>query len=217
MCHSWHMQLDHVSYAVLPSELAETVQRLGAELGGAFLDGGKHPRFGTRNFILPLSGGTYVEIVAPLEHPAAEAAPFGRAVRQRATSGGGWMGWVVQVPDISPVEARLGRDSVEGHRVRPDGVDITWRQIGVNDLIADPQLPYFIKWNDAALHPAAGATAPIAIESIAISGERARVIQWLGDAGEDFVDSVDLLWVEDDEPGVASVTFRTAHGSVTIA
>mgnify|MGYP003348791131 CR=1 FL=1 len=48
------MQLDHVSYAVAASELAETVQRIGADLGAAFSDGGRPPRFGTRNFVLPL-------------------------------------------------------------------------------------------------------------------------------------------------------------------
>ncbi|NBO27233.1 MAG: VOC family protein, partial [Actinobacteria bacterium] len=34
------MQLDHVAYAVTNAELADTVQRLGAELGVAFIDGG---------------------------------------------------------------------------------------------------------------------------------------------------------------------------------
>ena len=81
------MQLDHVSYAVSAQQFADTVQRLGADLGGSFIDGGKHPRFGTRNFVLPLAGGTYVEIVTPLEHPAGESAPFGRAVRERETQG----------------------------------------------------------------------------------------------------------------------------------
>lgn len=210
------MQLDHVSYAVLPSELASTVQRLGAALGAPFASGGNHPRFGTCNFILPLAGGTYVEIVAPLEHPAASQAPFGAAVRQRAESGGGWMGWVVQVDDISAIESRLGRDSVQGHRVRPDGVDVTWRQIGVNDLIADPQLPYFISWDDMAMHPSTGGGSELEIASIAISGEKDKVVNWLGECGADFVERVDLVWVEDDEPGLSAVTFRTPGGAVTI-
>lgn len=210
------MQLDHVSYAVAASELAETVQRIGADLGAAFSDGGRHPRFGTRNFVLPLAGGTYVEVVAPLDHPAADSAPFGRAVRERAESGGGWMGWVVQVSDISPIETRLGRTSVEGHRVRPDGTDIRWRQIGLNDLISDPQLPYFIAWDDMALHPSVGFTSPIKISQISISGNRERVVSWLGECGEEFVDSVNLEWLEDEEPCVSSVTFQTTNGAVTV-
>ena len=87
------MQLDHVAYAVTNAELADTVQRLGAELGVAFIDGGKHPRAGTRNFILPLASGQYIEIVAPLEHPVAETVPldkrFAIAPKQAAD---GWAG-----------------------------------------------------------------------------------------------------------------------------
>ena len=92
------MRLDHVSYACAPGELAEVVQRIGSELGAAFVDGGIHPSFGTRNFILPLANDVYVEVVAALDHPAAEKAPFGRAVRHRAEEGGGWLAWVVATP-----------------------------------------------------------------------------------------------------------------------
>ena len=99
------MRLDHVSYATEPAHLADTVQRLGAAVGGTFSDGGLHPRFGTRNFVLPLGGGTYVEVVAALDHPAADRQPFGQAVRARAEAGGGWLGWVVAVDDLAPVEA----------------------------------------------------------------------------------------------------------------
>ena len=30
-------------------------------------------------------------------------------------------------------EARIGRPAVEGHRVRPDGFDLTWKQLGLHD------------------------------------------------------------------------------------
>src|SRR5215475_11963519 len=115
------MRLDHLSYAAGPEGLASCVQRLGARLGASFVDGGMHPRFGTRNFILPLSGGTYLEVVEALDHPAVDNAPFGRAVRERGALGGGWLGWAVAVADLASVEARLGRRAVDGHRVRPDG------------------------------------------------------------------------------------------------
>ncbi|MEK9955902.1 MAG: VOC family protein, partial [Actinomycetota bacterium] len=56
------MRLDHLSYACTTSEIADVVQRIGSDLGGTFVDGGRHPSFGTRNFILPLAGGCYVEV-----------------------------------------------------------------------------------------------------------------------------------------------------------
>ena len=68
------MRLDHVSYVTSHDQLADTVQRLGARLGSTFVDGGVHPRFGTRNFTMPLQNGQYIEVVCPLDHPATEQA-----------------------------------------------------------------------------------------------------------------------------------------------
>ena len=51
------MRLDHISYAAPSDHLADVVQRIGYRLGAGFSDGGVHPRFGTRNFVLPLAGG----------------------------------------------------------------------------------------------------------------------------------------------------------------
>ena len=126
-----------------------------ALLGEPFVDGGVHPRFGTRNMILPLADDTYLEVVEVLDHPASDKAPFGQAVRARSALGGGWLGWVVAVDDIAPLETRLGREAVDGNRHRPDGTELRWKQIGVNGLIADPQLPFFIEWErpGTTLHP----------------------------------------------------------------
>ena len=114
------MCLDHVSYAVSHNELADTVQRLGQMLGGTFEDGGRHPRFGTQNFILPIEGGVYLEVVAALDHPASDKAPFGQAVKRRADEGGGWLGWVVAVDDITALEARLGGETASASDSRAD-------------------------------------------------------------------------------------------------
>src|SRR6187549_2036238 len=134
------MRLDHIVFAAGLGGLAGTSQRLSALLGEPFATGGVHPRFGTRNAILPLAGGTYLEIVEVLDHPASDKAPFGQAVRARSALGGGWLGWVVAVDDISVVEKRLGREAAVGSRHRPDGTELRWHQIGIHGLIADPQL-----------------------------------------------------------------------------
>ena len=152
------MRLDHLSYAAGPDGLASTAKRLGGLLGKDFVDGGVHPRFGTRNMIMPMADHTYLEIVEVLDHPASDKAPFGQAVRARSALGGGWLGWVVAVDDITIVEDRLGREAANGNRYRPDGTELSWKQIGVNGLIADPQLPFFVEWNiPAELHPSHGA------------------------------------------------------------
>lgn len=95
------MHVDHLMFAAGPAGLDEDAARLGEILGTSFINGGVHPSFGTRNRILPLSGPRYIEIVEVLDHPAAEKAVFGQAVRARQEQGGGWMGWAVSVDDLS--------------------------------------------------------------------------------------------------------------------
>lgn len=206
------MRLDHVSYACAPAELAEVVQRIGSDLGAPFTDGGLHPSFGTRNFILALAGGRYVEIVAALDHPAADKAPFGRAVRQRAEEGGGWLGWAVAVDDMAPIEDRLGRASVPGHRIRPDGTELAWQQIGVLDLLEDPQLPFFITWRSMACHPSA-LGSEVSLQEIELTGDPQALEEWLG-AGQEV--GVPLRRVESEERGIIACTFATSRGTVRI-
>ncbi|MBF9072000.1 VOC family protein [Streptacidiphilus fuscans] len=211
------MRLDHVSYAVARDGFVSTVQRLGSALGAGFVDGGVHPRFGTRNFVLPLASGTYVEVVTTLDHPAADRAPFGRAVAQRAEEGGGWLGWVVSVDDIAPVEARLGRQAAEGHRVRPDGFDLRWKQIGLLELLEDPQLPYFLQWLvDPAERPSADPRTASTIKGLSIAGDAAAISEFLGEPADHPLDQIDVTWVEDEEPGLVAVEFDTPRGPVTI-
>ena len=211
------MHLDHLSYAAGPEGLAATAAWLGARLGADFVDGGFHPRFGTRNQTLPLAGGQYLEVVEVLDHPAAEKAPFGQAVRARSEQGGGWLGWVVAVEDMAPVEQRLGRAAVEGHRYLPDGYRLEWEQIGVLDLKADPQLPFFVRWlSDATAHPSAGGS-DISLLRIAIAGNEQIVEEWLGGTSEAVLSEVDIDWLHaDGRPGLASATFRTPRGDVRI-
>ena len=151
------MRVDHVSYAAEAGGLKATAARLSELIGVAPVDGGVHPRFGTRNVIFPLAKDHYLEVVEVLDHPASDKAPFGQAVRAASEAGGGWLGWVVAVDDISAVEQRLGREAVPGNRHRPDGTELRWRQVGIKGLMADPQVPYFIEWDDMTLHPSAGA------------------------------------------------------------
>jgi hypothetical protein len=213
------MRLDHLSYAAPTNHLADVVQRLGSRLGAGFSDGGVHPRFGTRNFVLPLAGGSYLEVVAALDHPAADSAPFGRAVKQRAFDGGGWLGWVIEVQEMAAVEARLGREAVEGHRRRPDGYDLRWRQIGVNELLDNPQLPFFICWEcEPEQRPGYGNGTDLRIIKLEIAGDPDTVGSWLGDPTTDPLDDVEVEWVAPSEgtAGLIAAHFATPHGIVRV-
>jgi Cdc6-like AAA superfamily ATPase len=70
--------------------------------------------------------------------------------------------------DVSQVEEKFGRSAIEGHRTRPDGSDLKWKQIGVNEIADSRELPFFIQWLTAD-HPSQDGKAVAAIERITIA------------------------------------------------
>ncbi len=212
------MRLDHLSYAAGPDGLVATAERIGELLGGKFVDGGVHPRFGTRNMTLALANTVYLEVVEVLDHPASDKAPFGQAVRARSALGGGWLGWVVAVKDLEAVEQRLGREAVSGNRRRFDGEELRWKQIGVNGLIADPQLPFFVHWETGLeLHPSTGGDGSIALTALEIAGDPHRVSDWLGEPVDRPLKDVQVNWVAPNgTPGLMAAQFHTRNGLVRI-
>jgi hypothetical protein len=209
------MRLDHLSYAAGPEGLEGCAERLGAQLGGGFRDGGVHPSFGTRTVVLALAHGCYVEVVEALEHPSLDLAAFGRAVRDRSAAGGGWLTWVVAVDDVAPLEQRFGRSAALGHRRRPDGAVLRWQQFGVNALILSPQLPLFLRWlADPADHPSAGGS-DVRLKSVEISGRPAAVAAYLGVSTPQPLDGLTVEW-RDGDRGLVAATFETPAGEVRI-
>jgi Glyoxalase-like domain len=210
------MRLDHVSYAAEPDGLLATTARLSESIGVESVEGGVHPRFGTRNRVLPLRGGHYVEVVEVLDHPAADKVPFGQAVRARSQQGGGWLAWVLSVDDMAGVADRLGRAAVAGNRRLPDGTELRWQQVGVAGLLTDGQLPFFISWGEGtAPHPSRAGATDVSLVGLQIAGDRKRVSEWLG--GPKSIEDVDVDWVAPHgEPGLLSVTFASARGTITV-
>lgn len=212
------MRLDHLSYAAGPDGLDGTAARLGGLLGEDFQAGGIHPRFGTRNRVLPLTSGTYLEVVAVLDHPSSDKAPFGQAVRSRSELGGGWLGWVLGVDDIADAEKRLGRHAVQGNRRRPDGFDLRWKQLGVRGLQSDPQLPFVVQWEvEDTEHPSAGATGEVRLTALEIAGNASRVTDWLGERPLQALSDISVQWVAPHgTPGIVAAHFATPTGDVRI-
>ena len=200
-------------------QLADTVQRLGSRLGSTFVDGGIHPRFGTRNFTAPLAGGQYIEVVCPLDHPATESTPWGKAVSKKAQEGGGWLTWVFSTEDISPIEAKFGRDAVDGHRTRPNGTDLKWKQIGVKEITDSRELPFFIQWLTSD-HPSQDGTAVSKIEKIVIADTDQLADSWFKSEILGALDKVTIDWVDpstnDGDNGIVAVHLSTPNGSVVL-
>ena len=213
------MRLDHVSYVTSHDQLADTVQRLGSRLGTTFVDGGIHPRFGTRNFTAPLLDGKYIEVVCPLDHPATEQTPWGKAVSKKAQEGGGWLTWVFSTEDIAPIEEKFGRKAVDGHRTRPDGSDLKWKQIGVKEIEESRELPFFIQWLSSE-HPSDQGESYSKIEKIVIADSNQLADSWfkleilsaLGDTQIEWIDSLG----NEGESGIVALELITPKGKVRI-
>lgn len=213
------MKLDHISYVTTREQLATTVQRLGSLLGSTFRDGGVHPSFGTRNFTAPLKSEQYFEIVCPLEHPATETSHWGKAVLKKAKNGGGWLTWVFSTHDISRFENKFGRPAIHGHRLRPDGYELRWKQIGVLEISEAPELPFFVEWLSSE-HPAKEDDPTARIKKIKISDNnklnrssfKNEILQSLGE--------IEIEW-ENESPinldkGISSIEFLTPNGIVSV-
>jgi hypothetical protein len=210
------MRLDHVSYVASHEQISDVVQRIGSQIGTAFVDGGIHPRFGTRNFTAPLLNGQYIEVVCPLDHPAAEQTPFGKAVTRKANEGGGWLTWVFSSDDLTSIEKELGREAVEGHRRRPDGTELSWKQIGVIELLEEPLLPFFIKWNSLD-HPSTDGKASAKISEIVMSGSDSKLQKLLPSSVQTQIDKeIPVKWRSEDEEGILEIVFTTTAGDVVI-
>lgn len=213
------MHLDHISYVASHDHLIDEVQRIGSRLGAGFMDGGIHPRFGTRNFTLPLQGGRYLEVVCPLDHPATEQTPWGQAVSKKANEGGGWFTWVFAAKDISPIETKFGRQAIEGHRTRPNGSDLKWKQIGVKEIVDTREFPFFIQWLSAD-HPSQDGIPLAEIEKIVIAGKDQLADSWFKEEILASLRDINIEWVNpatnDNQSGIAAVYLSTPSGIVIL-
>jgi hypothetical protein len=203
------MRLDHVSYVASHDQISDVVNRIGSQIGTAFIDGGVHPKFGTRNFTAPLFDGQYIEVVCPMNHPATDATPFGRAVKSKSQSGGGWMAWIISTDTIELFEESFKRKAVNAIRRLPSGEEISWKQIGVLDIIKNSEIPFFIQWQ-TSYHPSKIGNASSNLELINISGQINKVCTLTATRKEELKErfKVNVLNTEKYLHGIDSVIFK---------
>jgi hypothetical protein len=205
------MRLDHVSYVASHDQISNVVNRIGSQIGTAFVDGGIHPKFGTRNFTAPLINNQYIEVVCPMDHPATDSTPFGRAVKKKADEGGGWMTWVLAVDDISETEKVFKRNSVDGVRKKPDGTLLNWKQIGVLDVLEDSKMPFFIQWVSTN-HPSKDGISVAQLNKIIINGKpKDLFFQLKLDLKKD-INGTEIVWEEskneENSPGINFIEIK---------
>ena len=213
------MRLDHVSYVASHDQISDVVNRIGSQIGTAFVDGGIHPKFGTRNFTAPLLNGQYIEVVCPLDHPATDATAFGKAVKQKADAGGGWLTWVFSLSDLANVEEKFGRKAADGARTKPDGSELKWKQIGVKEITGASELPFFIQWLTEQ-HPSKDGNSVAKITKIVIADDGQLADSWFKEEINSALAEVEIEWVKpelnDGEKGIVAVELSVNNSKIRV-
>ena len=213
------MRLDHISYVASHDQISDVVNRIGSQIGTAFIDGGIHPKFGTRNFTAPLLNGQYIEVVCPLDHPATDATPFGQAVKKKAEAGGGWLTWVFSSSDLAGVEEKFGRKAADGYRTRPDGSELKWKQIGVKEIIGSGELPFFIQWLTDN-HPSKDGNGVAKISKLVIADDEKLADSWFQDEIKSALTGVEIEWVKPEsnegDKGIVAVELTVNNSKIRL-
>jgi hypothetical protein len=211
------MRLDHISYVASHDQISDVVNRIGSQIGTAFVDGGIHPKFGTRNFTAPLLNGQYIEVVCPLDHPATDATPFGKAVKKKSEEGGGWMSWILATNDISKIENSLGRNAIDGERKKPNGSVLKWKQIGVLDILDDFSQPFFVEWTTKD-HPGSDGIGKAELFEIVFEANRESTLRTVIDNIEKITESLNLKFLESESSYkcIKEITFKVKEQKITI-
>jgi len=213
------MRLDHISYVASHDQISDVVNRIGSQISTAFIDGGIHPKFGTRNFTAPLLNGQYIEIVCPLDHPATDATPFGQAVKKKSEAGGGWLTWVFSSSDLAGIEEKFGRKAADGYRTRPDGSELKWKQIGVKEIIGSGELPFFIQWLTDN-HPSKDGNSVAKISKLVIADDEKLADSWFQDEIKSALTGVEIEWVKPEsnegDKGIVRIEFTVNKQKIVV-
>jgi len=202
--------IDHVIFIV--DDLDAASDALMRNHGLASVAGGRHAGHGTANRIVPLVD-SYLELMGVVDRTEAEASPMGRWAMAQTAAGLHPAALCLRTDDADAEGARLGLEPVAMTRTRPDGVVLSWRLVGANEMFGPLRLPFFIQWDDLALHPgrstAPHGVVPNGIASIELTGDRRRIEERLGR------DDLPIV-VGDGEPGVRRVVVATEMGEIAL-
>jgi Glyoxalase-like domain len=153
-------RIDHFVYAT--PDLDAGIARVEKLLGVKATPGGQHPGRGTRNALIAVGPGGYIEIIGPdpQQGKPDQPRPFGLD----GLSEPRLVTWAAKETDLP----RLVRQAAErgvtlgelssGSRKRPDGLLLTWQYTNPRVVVADGIVPFFIDWGKTP-HPAESAVS----------------------------------------------------------
>jgi catechol 2,3-dioxygenase-like lactoylglutathione lyase family enzyme len=162
--------IDHLVYAT--PDLDAAVEWVTAALGVRPAQGGRHPGLGTRNALLGLGDGAYLELIgvdgeatAPPDGPR----PFGldRIAEPRLA------GWAARAVGIDRHVARARAAGYDPGPVQslsrrlPDGTELRWRLTSPGPHSVEV-VPFLIEWAEDAPHPST--TSPGGCRLVSFTG-----------------------------------------------
>ncbi len=146
--------IDHLVYA--SPDLDSAVAALADLLGVRAQSGGQHPGKGTRNALLALGPGSYLEIIAPDPDQSDHTGPRWMSVDALDTPR--LLTWAASGHDLAARRQRALAHGVplgpvsSGRRLRGDGVLLHWELTEPEPLIAGGIVPFLIDWGSSP-HP----------------------------------------------------------------
>lgn len=172
--------IDHLVYAT--PDLQVGVDLIEKRLGVRATPGGQHPGRGTRNALLALGPGMYLEIIGPdLEQPTPpQPRPFGIDALKEPRL----VTWAAKERDLEQRsnEARRGGvtlgELIPGSRKRSDGVLLSWRYTDPRTVVAEGIVPFFIDWGKTP-HPAVTAAPGASLMDLRAEHPDADQVQML--------------------------------------
>jgi Glyoxalase-like domain len=171
--------VDHLLLGV--ADLDRGIEWVEQRTGVRAAIGGSHPGAGTRNALLSLGGGQYLEIIAP--DPAQSTYTFRMDLKSLTEPR--LVSWAAKAADIEAVAKRGRAAGLEmngprdGSRVRPDGKTLKWKTLAAASSFAvdgiDP-VPFFIEWAAGTVHPSQDAPSGCSLRSFEIEHPRAAAV-----------------------------------------
>lgn len=179
--------VDHLLLGV--ADLDRGVDWLERRTGVGALHGGSHPGAGTRNALVSLGDGHYLEVIAP--DPSQSIYTF--QIDLHALPEPRLVTFAIKTTDIESAASRIRQAGYQvvgpaaGSRVLPSGETLRWRTLRVVSKLGSRDVqpvPFLIQWAPDAPHPSKTAPGGCKLESLELQhpnpSDLAAILKTLG-------------------------------------
>lgn len=133
---------------------------------------GEHPNWGTHNALLSLDN-SYLEVIAPQPMRQLAESPFSIIKDQLQLS---LIGWAIQTTHLDSLVQLMDQSGIvhteklAGNRTTPSGETLRWESVFLINEDGPSINPFFIQWENPALHPSKTTPKGCTLTGITISG-----------------------------------------------